>query len=720
MSRATSIPSAIPCYVVDDDDDDIQIVGVNNLNPQASSGLKLGEYHLDAGTVDMTPRAVYFNADCDPRYFADQFHAHASQQGPEIDAMAPVITIGESASPNPDLVNPQPPSDRRSVTAESGPASVSGSSLDGSESGSSLSGSESGSASDSSETQTVLSQHTSSNGPPAHNTEPNGPEWMGLAYKNLLGVLVGPKNCDVPDEPTKLPPVFFSDLANALVSNFPFEEFAAKHNCTVEDVNHALIANVIAPLIKCQSVDKGQMQAKADAIFDRWIPKTESQASAESTPIQTFAIKPEGDQQTIPEAAPQPLTPTYTPTHVPTTGPVEEQTSTYYDSSEDATYSDVSYEQQLHVQEEAAPTQDPNTQNNIDFDAQQTPISQEQDNFEVQHQVNVELQHHANVELQNEFQHGDMANPLSELTHEETMALAHNLLAGIAECTFGGDDSYEEQNVQTSPIPQVVQAAQAPQVPQATQAPLVSQAPDVTIEAPPSKSPVSPDNVRTPTPQSILKNSKRAHQTSDPEDQSPLAQKPRKLRQDTPRPTKKVRFDHWPPSPRTCAKRGLLPLPKLHMNPENSEKINKMKVPANPKPYVPLTDETRVKRHRVTVGPFGNYEEVSEYEEVDPGVTQFLLSQGLPIDQQPRKKRELTSRDHEKIKSVRKNLFNFVFELQGKHMDRMGLPRPPGPEEAIDEGDEEAEAPEDFYFDDEHYGQTEMMTIKLDHKKIVL
>lgn len=62
-----------------------------------------------------------------------------------------------------------------------------------------------------------------------------------------------------PHEPIhvdELPPVyqslyttkFFADMANAIAMNFPLEQFASEQNCTIEDVNHALIDTVLGPL----------------------------------------------------------------------------------------------------------------------------------------------------------------------------------------------------------------------------------------------------------------------------------------------------------------------------------------------------------------------------------------------------------------------------------------------------------------------------------------
>ncbi|KAM5456240.1 hypothetical protein MaudCBS49596_001261 [Microsporum audouinii] len=599
------MPGAAPYYVIDDDDDDVQIIGVNNLNPQAADGFRLGEYRLDATAVDMTPRTFYQNYNTS---YLGQPLCHGYLGNQQMAAAAPPVALEGISTAEPLQGAYQPSSRHCSAISESVSAY----------------------SSSSGETTGFESE-------PVPKVETSKAAWTGMAYGNILSVLVGPKNCEFPDQPTQLPPSFFSDLANTLVISFPFEQFASKHGCTIEEVNHALIAHVIAPLIKCHSVDKKQMEATATTIYNRWVRPGHLSNTQSISAKASASTKPDVEQ-----LAPPPV-------------------------------------------------------------ASSAPIPQEQ----------VAIECHSPV-----LQEKDAA-PITELTHEEALAYAQVLLGGIAEYAFGTNDTHEAHNVEAPQSveaihkPQAheatlnIQASQSPPEPQVATALEISPTTRILEQAHTSSSRLTSSassSFSTPSaPSYIQKKFKRPHQAIEGEDQGQQSQLSRKRREDTPRPTKKAKFGNLVPFQNTCARKELS-ASNPDLTTENSEKINNKKE----HPYVPLTEETRIRRHRVTVDPFGNYEKVSKYEDADPQVTQLLLSQGIPLSKHPRTKRELTHRDVEKINKVQRNFYKYAMKLQCDYMERLGLPRPIPQEHMVYEGEEEAFTPEDFYdYDDETEAEAE-------------
>ncbi|EGE06550.1 hypothetical protein TEQG_05549 [Trichophyton equinum CBS 127.97] len=635
-------------YVVDDEeDDDVQIVGVNSLNPEAAPGPQLGEYRLD------TPRPFYQGASYLSQPFYTGFAAHEllATSAAGLGGVAPLIpfpaayqsssgqlSAAESVSAGPFF----PPAaqtghivDLGSVLAseaapvsESSAASASGSSSSSSASSSPSSGQATRSRYEldptSSQTQTAPAPVLAT----IHEQSPVGDTvgrsaWSGIAYGNILKILIGPRSCDSAANPDQFPPSFFSDLASTIVSSFPYEDFAYKHRCTVDEVNHALIAQVVAPLIQCHSVDKKQMADTANDIYNRWVPSDyqyhDEHASSSS---QTTPTKPH-----------------------------------------------LSGSHETSAREKC---------------------------------------------------------PSPQLTCEETLEYARVLLEGIADYAFGTDTI--DSQAQNIAVPQVQTVGTPEPVPTSniqaqsevesiksiknehiftTPSPPRSQAKDTNSPRRPMKHAKSPacltrvSSTSSSTRSTLIK--RRYEDIADPESPSPQNQLSRNEHEDTPRPTKKAKpdFNHLPPSPKTCEKDGQLPLPKL----QNSEKGKKIDVcPAKPHTYVPLTEETRIKRQRVTVDPFGKYKKVSPYLEPNRNYTNILLERGVPLEEHPRTKRPLTERDIEAIKKGQKNFFKYAMQLQCEHMDRLGLPHTIPKEQLVDEGEDEAPAPEDFYhWDDEGF-----------------
>ncbi|EFE43409.1 hypothetical protein TRV_01794 [Trichophyton verrucosum HKI 0517] len=638
-------------YVVDDDeDDDVQIVGVNSLNPEAAPGPQLGEYRLDA------PRSFYQGTSylSQPFYTGLAAHEMLATSAAGLGGVAPLIPFpaasyqsfsGQlSAAESVSAGQFFPPAaqtghivDLGSVAAseaapisESPAASASASGSSSSLSSSSTSSYGQATRSDyeldptSSQTQTAPAPVLAT----IHEQSPTGDTvgrsaWSGIAYGNILKILIGPRNCDTTTNPDQFPPSFFSDLASTIVSSFPYEDFAYKHRCTVDEVNHALVAQVVAPLIQCHSVDKKQMADTANDIYNRWVPSDyqyhDQHASPSSQAIVTTPNLSEPHETSASEKCPSP-----------------------------------------------------------------------------------------------------------QLTREETLEYARVLLEGIADYAFGTNNDTQAQNnavpqAQTVGTPKPVPTSniQAPSEVEpvnknehifTTPSPPRSQTKDTNSSRRPMKHAKSPScltrvssSTSSSTHSAPIKPKRRYEDIADPESPSPQNQLSRNEREDTPRPTKKAKpdFNCPPPSPKACEKQSHPSLPKL----QNSEKAKKMDVcPAKPHTYVPLTDETRIKRQRVTVDPFGKFKKVSPYLEPNRNYTNILLERGVPLENHPRTKRPLTERDIETIKKGQKNFFKYAMKLQCEHMDRLGLPHPIPKEHLIDEGEDEASAPEDFYhWDDEGF-----------------
>ncbi|EZF23042.1 hypothetical protein H112_04196 [Trichophyton rubrum D6] len=634
-------------YVVDDDeDDDVQIVGINSLNPEAAPGPQLGEYRLD------TPRSFYQGTSylSQPFYTGLAAHEMLATSAAGLGGVAPLIpfpaayqsssgqpSAAESVSAGPffppaaqtghivDLSSV--PASQAAPVSESSAASASGSG-----SSHSSASSASGQATRSEYELDPTSSQTQTAPAPVHATiheqSPTGDTvgrsaWSGIAYGNILKVLIGPRNCDSTTNPDQFPPSFFSDLANTIVSSFPYEDFAYKHRCTVDEVNHALIAQVVAPLIQCHSIDKKQMADTANDIYNRWVP------------------------------------------------------------------SDYQYHDAQHA----------------NSSSHTTPTKPDHSRF---HETSAR----------------EMC-PSPQLTREETLEYARVLLEGIADYAFDTDNYTQAQNnavpqaqIVGTPKPILTSNIQAQSEVEfiknehifTTPCPPHSQDKDTNLSRRPMKHAESPTSLKrissstSSSTHSALINPKRRYEDiADPESPSPQNQLSRNERENTPRPTKKAKtaFSNLLPSSKTCEKEGPFPLLKL----QNSEKAKKPDIyPAKPHTYVPLTDETRIKRQRVTVDPFGKYKKVSPYLEPNRNYTNILLERGVPLEKHPRTKRPLTERDIETIKKGQKNFFKYAMKLQCEHMDRLGLPHPILKEHLIDEGEDEAPAPEDFYhWDDEGF-----------------
>ncbi|WEW56534.1 hypothetical protein PRK78_001980 [Emydomyces testavorans] len=64
---------------------------------------------------------------------------------------------------------------------------------------------------------------------------------------------------------------FFLDLADAIALSFPYHQFAEEHGCTIGDVNDALLATIVGPLMSGKVVeDHSQIEKVGRSMIDKW------------------------------------------------------------------------------------------------------------------------------------------------------------------------------------------------------------------------------------------------------------------------------------------------------------------------------------------------------------------------------------------------------------------------------------------------------------------